>query len=78
MSAWPRRGHQSLWLREDRRDEWGPSRVLHAATELAGIARLGEVPPYLTGLSKEQINELTPIARKLMEFDQSQLVAGQS
>ncbi|MCM3874194.1 MAG: dihydrodipicolinate synthase family protein [Pyrinomonadaceae bacterium] len=63
---------------EDKRDEWGPARVLHAATELAGIASLGEVPPYLTGLSEEQIDELTPIARKLMEFDQSQLVAGQS
>jgi dihydrodipicolinate synthase/N-acetylneuraminate lyase len=63
---------------EDKRDEWGPARVLHAATELAGIARLGEIPPYLTGLVEEEITALTPIARKLMEFDQSQLVVGQS
>ena len=33
---------------EDLRDSWGPARVLHAATELAGMARTGPVLPYLS------------------------------
>ena len=35
---------------EDRRDEWGPARVLHAAVELAGIAGTGPIPPYQSPL----------------------------
>jgi dihydrodipicolinate synthase/N-acetylneuraminate lyase len=35
---------------EDRRDEWGPARVLHAAVELAGIANTGPIPPYQSQL----------------------------
>ena len=35
---------------EDRRDEWGPARVLHAAVELAGIAATGPIPPYQSPL----------------------------
>jgi dihydrodipicolinate synthase/N-acetylneuraminate lyase len=57
---------------EDKRDEWGPARVLHAATELTGIARTGEVPPYVTGITDQQIEDLTPIARKLIEFEKTQ------
>jgi dihydrodipicolinate synthase/N-acetylneuraminate lyase len=52
---------------EDRRDAWGPAKVLHAATELAGIARTGAVPPYISALSVEQQNGLLPVARALFE-----------
>ena len=54
---------------EDLRDLWGPARVLHAATESAGIARTGMVPPYLSALSEAQKQELTPIVQKLFESD---------
>ena len=33
---------------EDLRDAWGPARVLHAATELSGIATTGPIPPFMT------------------------------
>jgi dihydrodipicolinate synthase/N-acetylneuraminate lyase len=52
---------------EDLRDLWGPARVLHAATELAGIAPAGPVPPYLTGLTAEQTATLAPISKALFE-----------
>ena len=51
---------------EDLRDRWGPARVLHHATELAGIARTGAMPPYLSALSSEQLEELAPVARNLL------------
>jgi dihydrodipicolinate synthase/N-acetylneuraminate lyase len=35
---------------EDIRDGHGPARVLHAAMELAGIARTGPIEPYITAL----------------------------
>ena len=50
---------------EDRRDRWGPARVLHAAVELAGLAPTGPVPPYVTALDDGQRAELEPIARAL-------------
>jgi len=50
---------------EDLRDAWGPARVLHAATELAGIARTGSVPPFVSELSERQKEELAPVARAL-------------
>ena len=52
---------------EDLRDLWGPARVLQSATELAGIAPTGPVPPYVTGLSAEQEQMLAPVARSLFE-----------
>ena len=39
---------------EDLRDAWGPARVLHHATELAGIAPTGPIPPYVSALDAEQ------------------------
>ena len=51
---------------EDLRDSWGPARVLHHATELAGIARTGPVPPYLSPLSGDQLAGLAPVARGLV------------
>lgn len=50
---------------EDLRDAWGPARVLHHATELAGIAKTGAIVPYVSPLNDEQIEELAPVARAL-------------
>jgi dihydrodipicolinate synthase/N-acetylneuraminate lyase len=52
---------------EDLRDAWGPARVLHAATELAGIAVTGPIPPYVTSITTLQSNELAPVARSLVQ-----------
>jgi dihydrodipicolinate synthase/N-acetylneuraminate lyase len=50
---------------EDLRDMWGPARVLHCATELAGIAETGSVTPYVSALSAEQSAVLAPVAKDL-------------
>jgi dihydrodipicolinate synthase/N-acetylneuraminate lyase len=52
---------------EDRRDEWGPARVLHAAVALSGIAGTGPIPPFVSALSGEQQRALAPIAQALYE-----------
>jgi dihydrodipicolinate synthase/N-acetylneuraminate lyase len=52
---------------EDLRDAWGPARVLHHATELAGIAPAGPIPPYVSPLAPRQLEELAPVARALRE-----------
>jgi dihydrodipicolinate synthase/N-acetylneuraminate lyase len=52
---------------EDLRDEWGPARVLHHATEAAGIAPTGPIPPYVSPLKDKQITILTPVARTLKD-----------
>jgi dihydrodipicolinate synthase/N-acetylneuraminate lyase len=54
---------------EDLRDRWGPARVLHHATALAGIARTGPIPPYVSALDATQIDTLAPVARALRERD---------
>jgi len=54
---------------EDLRDAWNPARVLHSAIELAGIAETGVIPPYLSALSSEQLQELSAVARTLLERD---------
>ena len=51
---------------EDLRDSWGPARVLHHATELAGIAKTGQVPPYISQLPAAQLEQLAPVARDLV------------
>jgi len=51
---------------EDFRDDCGPARVLHHATELAGIAQTGQVPPYVSPLLTEQLDQLAPVARDLV------------
>ena len=48
---------------EDLRDAWGPARVLHAATELSGIAQAGPIPPFITPLNDGQKRQLAPVAR---------------
>lgn len=52
---------------EDLRDAWGPARVLHHAVELAGIARSGPIPPYVSALDPQQLETLAPVARALRE-----------
>jgi dihydrodipicolinate synthase/N-acetylneuraminate lyase len=52
---------------EDKRDAWGPARVLHAAMELAGVARTGPIPPFVSALSEAQRAELAPVARDLYQ-----------
>jgi dihydrodipicolinate synthase/N-acetylneuraminate lyase len=50
---------------EDLRDGWGPARVLHHATQLAGIAETGPIPPYVSPLAAEQLIRLEPVALEL-------------
>jgi 4-hydroxy-tetrahydrodipicolinate synthase len=50
---------------EDLRDMWGPARVLHHAIELAGIAKTGPVPPFVSPLSDEQQEAVQPVAQFL-------------
>jgi hypothetical protein len=49
------------------RDAWSPAKVLHYSTELAGIAKTGSPPPFLSLLSAERLGEFAPVARKLVE-----------
>lgn len=51
---------------EDRRDQWGPARVLHHAVELAGIAKTGAIPPFVSPLSAEQQKCIQAIVQKLI------------
>ena len=52
---------------EDLRDSWGPARVLHHGTELAGIASTGPIPPFVSPLDHAQLERLAPVARALRE-----------
>jgi dihydrodipicolinate synthase/N-acetylneuraminate lyase len=59
---------------EDLRDAWGPARVLHHATELAGIAQCGPIPPFVSELSLEQQGRLKPVAQALLAQVESGLL----
>ncbi len=54
---------------EDLRDAWGPARVLHHATELAGIASAGSIPPFVSPLAANQLTALAPVARTLRDHN---------
>lgn len=54
---------------EDRRDAGGPARVLHAAIELAGVAKTGPIPPFVSALGEARRRELEPIARELLRLN---------
>jgi dihydrodipicolinate synthase/N-acetylneuraminate lyase len=56
---------------EDLRDLWGPARVLHHATELAGIAPTGPIPPYVSALDAGQLERLQPVARTLAQRERN-------
>jgi dihydrodipicolinate synthase/N-acetylneuraminate lyase len=51
---------------EDKRDAWGPARVLHAAIEQAGVASMGPIPPFVSGIGAAQIEALRPVANDLL------------
>src|SRR5437879_5150305 len=50
---------------EDLRDAWGPSKVLHFATALAGLADTGPILPYFSPLPAAQMEQLGEVARTL-------------
>jgi dihydrodipicolinate synthase/N-acetylneuraminate lyase len=52
---------------EDLRDEWGPARVLHQGVELAGISPTGPIPPFVSALDANQLEQLAPVARALRD-----------
>jgi dihydrodipicolinate synthase/N-acetylneuraminate lyase len=54
---------------EDLRDAWSPAKVLHTAMEQASIAETGPIPPFLSELSAQQVEQLSPLARELFERD---------
>jgi dihydrodipicolinate synthase/N-acetylneuraminate lyase len=54
---------------EDRRDEWGPARVLHAAIELANVVKTGPIPPFVTALGDEQKKALAPVVGELLRVN---------
>jgi dihydrodipicolinate synthase/N-acetylneuraminate lyase len=60
---------------EDLRDAMGPARVLHAATELAGIAKTGPIEPYITALDAAQCARLLQPARELVAANQEAMAA---
>jgi dihydrodipicolinate synthase/N-acetylneuraminate lyase len=51
---------------EDKRDAGSPARVLHAAIDVAGVARTGPIPPFVSALGEAQRMELAPVARALL------------
>ncbi|HQR36140.1 MAG TPA: dihydrodipicolinate synthase family protein, partial [Blastocatellia bacterium] len=53
---------------EDLRDAWSPAKVLHHSTELAGIAKTGAPPPFLSPLSAQRLEQLAPVAQKLIQY----------
>jgi dihydrodipicolinate synthase/N-acetylneuraminate lyase len=54
---------------EDLRDAWNPAKVLHFATQLAGVAETGPVAPFLSSLTERQLEGLAPVARALVELN---------
>lgn len=61
---------------EDLRDAWGPAKVLHAATELAGIAQTGPIAPFVAPITANQLAQLAPVTRALVA--RNELAAGVS
>jgi dihydrodipicolinate synthase/N-acetylneuraminate lyase len=61
---------------EDLRDAWSPAKVLHYATHLTGIADTGPVPPFLSLLPEEQMQQLKPVAIKLLEQNIARVLGG--
>jgi dihydrodipicolinate synthase/N-acetylneuraminate lyase len=61
---------------EDLRDRWGPARVLHMATKLAGIADTGPIPPFVSPLNGAQAAELEPVAQALAAQSVVEAVSG--
>jgi dihydrodipicolinate synthase/N-acetylneuraminate lyase len=63
---------------EDLRDAWGPSKVLHFATALAGLAETGPILPYSSPLSAGQMDQVAGVAQALLARNSAaRVVAGQ-
>jgi dihydrodipicolinate synthase/N-acetylneuraminate lyase len=54
---------------EDKRDAWGPARVLHAALALADVVETGPIPPFVSELDAAQREALAPVARALRDHE---------
>ncbi len=52
---------------EDLRDAWGPSKVLHFATDLGGVAKTGPILPFVSPLPASKMEKLAPVARALVK-----------
>jgi dihydrodipicolinate synthase/N-acetylneuraminate lyase len=50
---------------EDLRDSWGPSKVLHFATALAGLSDTGPILPYFSPLPAARMEQLGTVAKAL-------------
>jgi len=62
-------------LLEDLRDTWGPSKVLHFATALAGLSDTGPILPYSSPLSAEQLEQLKGAAQTLLARNAASMMA---
>lgn len=51
---------------ENLRDAWGPARVLHAATEVAGVAKMGAIPPFVSEIGAEVAAKLAAAVAPLL------------
>ena len=51
---------------EDLRDAWGPARVLHHATELAGVAKTGPITPYVSELGNGRMSQLRAVLSDIL------------
>jgi dihydrodipicolinate synthase/N-acetylneuraminate lyase len=56
---------------EDQRDAWGPARVLHAAIDLAGVAKMGPIPPFVSRLDEAKRALLQPVAQALLRREKA-------
>lgn len=57
---------------EDARDKYSPIRILHAAVELAGIARTGPIGEFLSTIDdKAVLDKLAGIAKELLALNQA-------
>jgi len=63
---------------EDKRDAGGPARVLHAALDVAGVARMGPIPPFVSELGETQRAELAPVARALLATELESRPSGET
>ena len=49
--------------------------MLHAALELAGVAKTGPIPPFVTALADAERAALEPVARELLRLDSERRAA---
>ncbi len=56
---------------EDVRDAWGPARVLHAALELAPLAPMGPIPPFVSPLPEDRLGAVATAARAVFAANHS-------